>query len=308
MDQVGQASGASAQPALSVVIGTTQPWPTSKAVLDSVYEQAQSLGAELILGVREASGAPPADAYPFLETFEVPGASVFELRESGIARSSGAIVALTEDHCVVSQDWCRRVLEAHERFPDADVIGGAVANGACDPIGWASFMISNGPFLPPLQTRERAIVTGHANVSFKRRALRGWGAGGLDDGRFRRELLRCGGQLVTDGRIEVLHDQWFPPISMCIYQFHGGRALAGSQRAHLTGWPWLRRLIKVLLLPVRVAVNAPRLALGAGLKNSAYWTPMLRCQPWMGALLSCVYLGELIGHLTGPGRSPQQLR
>jgi len=145
-------------------------------------------------------------------------------------------------------------------------------------------------------------------VSFKRRALWGWGAGGLDDGRNRVQLREGGGHLVTDGRISVVHVQWFPPLEMCVYLFHGGRALAGSQRQHLSAWQWWRRLGKVLLLPVRVVVNTPRIAIRAARRDSTLWFPMLRCQPWLALLLTFYFSGELVGHLFGPGRSPYHLR
>lgn len=308
MDEALATSGDGRRRLLSVVIGTTQPWPETRAVLDSVYESAQAIGAEIVLAVRDEAGRPPRDAYPAVQVVAGPGESVFELRMRAIAESSGEIVAVTEDHCLVAPDWCRRVLDAHAEFPEADVIGGAVANGACSPSDWASFLISNGAFLPPLETRERPIVTGHANVSFKRRALWGWGAGGLDDGRYRTELRGCGGQLLTDGRIEVSHVQSMPPLAMCIYQFHGGRALAGTQRAHLSGWRSWRRLGKVLLLPVRVVLNTPRLAIRAAMHDPTLWKPMLRCQPWLALILTFYFSGELVGHLAGPGKSPNQLR
>lgn len=293
-------------PPLSVVVGTTQPWPEAELVLDSLYGQARRLGAEVVLAVNGASGRPPAGRYPDLTIVEAPGASVFELRARAVAASHGDVVAMTEDHCRVAPDWCERVIASHAARPEADVIDGAVRNGADDPVGWAAFLISNGPFLPPLATRERAIVTGHANVTFKRRALEG--AGDIDDGRCRVALRGAGGRLFTDGAIEVLHVQTFPLPAMCAYIFHGGRTLAGSQRALLSPGQWVRRLAKVLLLPVRVAVNTPRLPWRAARRSRAYWTAAARCPGALALLLAFYYSGELTGHLFGPGDSPLRLR
>jgi hypothetical protein len=64
----------------------------------------------------------------------------------------------------------------------------------------------------------------------------------------------------------------------------------------------------VLLLPIRVAVNTPRLAIRACLRDSALSLPMLRCQPWLALLLTFYFSGELVGHFFGPGRSPHHLR
>lgn len=293
---------------LSVVIGTTQPWPEARAVLDSVYEQAEAVSAEVVLAIGRDDARPPIEAYPLLKVIERPGETIFELRKHAVAQAAGEIVAVTEDHCVVAPDWCARIIAAHAEFPEADVIGGAVTNGACNSVGWAGFLISNEPFLPPLETREREIVTGQANMSFKRRALWGWGVGGLDDGRYRTQLHEQGGHLYIDGRIVVSHVQSFPLLDMCVLHFHGGRALAGSQRPHLSLRRWWARLGKVLLLPVRVAVNTPRLAIRAGLRDATLWKPALRCQPWLALVLIFYFSGELVGHLFGSGRSPHRLR
>jgi hypothetical protein len=290
------------------VIGTTQPWPEARAVLDSVYRQAEAIGAEVLLAIGREDARPPADAYPELKVIERPGETIFELRRHAVTQAAGAIVAVTEDHCLVAPDWCERILTGHAELPAADVIGGAVTNGACNSIGWAGFLIANGPFLPPLETRERKVITGQANMSFKRRALWGWGIGGLDDGRYRAQLRRRGGHLYTDGRILVSHAQSCSPLAMCVLHFHGGRALAGDQRTHLPRWRWWLRLGKVSLLPLRVAVNTPRLAIAAGRRDGALWKPALRCQPWLAVVLTAYLMGEAIGHLFGPGASPNRLR
>ncbi len=232
---------------------------------------------------------------------------MFDLRERAIAASTGDVVAVTEDHCVVAEDWCQRTLAAHAEWPEADIIGGAVRNGAPEPVAWAAFLISNGAFLHPVGSGERPIVTGHANVSFKRRALWGWGAGGLEDGRYREALRSRGGRLFVDGRIRVLHIQSFPPLAMGVYLFHGGRALAGTQRRHLSGWQWVRRSVKVLLLPIRVLVNTFRIPFRAARHGPEYRSAAVLCAPWLLMVLPFYYTGELIGHFVGPGASPYRL-
>jgi len=293
---------------LSVAIGSIQPWPATKPVLDSVYQQALEATAEVVLAVRGPAGRPPVNEYPRVRVVEVTGASVFELRERAIAAASGEVVAITEDHCMVADDWCQRVIEAHAERPEADIIGGAVHNGSPEPLAWAAFLISNGAALHPLTSGERPIVTGHANVSFKRRALWGWGAGGLEDGRYRVALRERGGRLFVDGRIQVRHVQYFPLLDMMVYLFHGGRALAGTQRRHLSRSQWVRRLAKVVLLPLRVLVNAVRIPYRAAMHRVDYRGAAVRCAPWLLVILPSYYAGELIGHVAGPARSPWQLR
>jgi hypothetical protein len=40
-----------------------------------------------------------------------------ELRLLGLIEAGGDIVAITEDHCDVTHDWCERVLAAHATRP-----------------------------------------------------------------------------------------------------------------------------------------------------------------------------------------------
>src|SRR5215213_8891014 len=73
-------------PPLSVVLPTTQPWPELQPCLDAVYDEAVSLGAE-VLAVVGTSDALPPDAdqrYPALTRVAEDGASVFRLRSLGL--------------------------------------------------------------------------------------------------------------------------------------------------------------------------------------------------------------------------------
>ena len=294
-------------PELSVVIGTTRPWPAARDALDSVFAQALHAGAEVILVVRETSGAPQQGSHPGLRVVEGRGESVYQLRARGIESATGAIVALTEDHCIVADDWCRRILDAHREFSDADVIGGAVLNGSCTPVGWASFMSSNGDSLPPLECRPRASVAGAANVSYKRRALAGLDAGNIGEGLGRIALQERGGLLVNDDRIRVWHFNSRPLGAMCALHFHSGRAISAHLRSALGGGRSIARLGKVLLLPLRMLLAPPRVAMRAIRRDKGYWKPMLLCQPALAAVFAAQYLGELVGHFAGPGESPHRL-
>jgi hypothetical protein len=297
-------------PRLSIVLAATQPWPAAKLAVDSLYEQALAVGAEIIVADGCGQGAPPVSQYPVVRRLTLPGASVFQLRASALAVSRGAIVAVTEDHCRVAPDWCQRILTAHREYPQADMIGGAVENGADRfAIDWANFLIANDRFLPPLSRGEQSFIAGQANVTYKRRALpTPYPPEGIDEGSFRRALQARGGKLYSDDRIRVWHVQSLGVWGSCIVHFHDGRTLAGVKRARLSTRRWAVQLVKMGLLPVRVLLNAPRIALRTAWDKGAYCRPALRSLPWLGLVLCFHYAGELVGHLAGPGNSPHRLR
>jgi hypothetical protein len=279
-------------------------------VLDSLYDQATAIGAEVIVADGSGRGAPPSQQYPAVRWITTPGASVFELRARALAASRGEIVAITEDHCRAAPDWCQRILAAHREYPQADMIGGAVENGA-DRLGvdWANFLIANDKFLPPLPNGEQSFIAGQANVTYKRRALPSpYPLEGMDEGSFRQALRACGGKLYNDDRIRIQHVQSLGVWGSCMIHFHDGRTLAGSKRDRLSAWRWGIGLVKTSLLPVRVLVNTPRIALRTVWNKSAHRQPALYSLPWLALVLCFHYTGELVGHLRGPGDSPKRLR
>ncbi len=296
--------------ALSIVLATTQPWPAAKLVLDSLYEQAGVVGAEIIVADGCGRGAPPSPQYPAVCWITMPGASVFQLRARAIAVSRGEIIAVTEDHCRVAPDWCQHILAAHREHPQADMIGGAVENGAGRRlIDWANFLIANDRFLPPLPHGEQAIIAGQANVTYKRRALPiPYPQEGMDEGSFRQTLRARGGKLYNEDRIRVWHVQSLGVWGNCMIHFHDGRTLAGFRRARLSVGLWIVRLCKTLLLPLRVLVNTPRIVLRTAWNKPVYRQPALCSLPWLAVVLCFHYTGELVGHLAGPGNSPNHMR
>src|SRR5438046_712501 len=86
-----------AEPRLSIVIGTTAPWPGIRGCMDALYDQARRVGAEIIV-VDSTTGALPGDErYAGVRLIRAPGKNVFQLRAIGMRAAAGAIVATTED-------------------------------------------------------------------------------------------------------------------------------------------------------------------------------------------------------------------
>ncbi len=89
-------------------------------------------------------------------------------RAAGLRVSRGRIVAMTEDHALPAQNWCRQILASHES-PSA-VIGGAIENGIDRPLNWAWYYSDFGRYGRPLTNHDAEFVS-DVNVSYKRAVL-----------------------------------------------------------------------------------------------------------------------------------------
>ncbi len=296
-------------PSISVVITTTLPWPEVEVALRSVYAQALAAGGEVIVADGSGGGLLGAHDFPAVRLLELPGKNVFRLRAAGLRAARASIVALTEDHCRASADWCARILAAHEEHPEADVIGGGVENGASRrSIDWANFFVSNAPYLPPVELREGPDITGQANVSYKRRVLARYPDDALDEGLFRRQLAAAGGKLIVDDRIVVEHVQSLSAPETLAIHYHDGRCVAAAARARSPGARAWLGIAKGLAWPLRVPLATGLILARIVTTRPAHARTAILCAPWLLAVIAAHKAGELVGSIAGAGKSPDRMR
>ena len=292
---------------LSVVVATTKPWPEVRACLDSLRDQAREAGAEIVV-VDGTEAGPPATAsgsYPEVRWLRRPGGSVFRLRATGLAEASGDILAITEDHCRVAPDWCRRILDAHREHPEAAAIGGAVSNEATSSaIDWANFFLVFSPFMPPIRDGESEEIALQANISYKRRFVpRDMDRLGMMEMLFNRELRERGEKLVADGRILVHHDQSHGWSGTLAAHYHNGRSIAGFRLGRMRALERIARAGGTAVLAPFLLYRTIRNLRGKGPLTSGMLAGVLLLIP----LVLCHAAGELAGYVKGPGDSPRRL-
>jgi Glycosyl transferase family 2 len=297
-----------ARPNASVLIATIQGWPDARIPIDALRDQVARLGAEIV--VVDGSGRPPPsvqDVGPDVVWLSKPGESVFQMRGAAYATCRGEIIAVTEDHCAPASDWLDRILAAHARHPEAIAIGGVVENGTTDHlIDWATFMVTQGPFIGPVPYGPADRIAGAATVSYKRAILERLpehgelGAIELFD---TAEMRRPGETLVNDDSIRVRHHQSMGVGGTTASQFHNGRTIAGFRRQHMTSGDWLR-IVGFPVLPLYRTVRTVRIAWGKWVPRSVIVTTL----PLMAYLHYAQAAGEVLGYIGGPGSSPRRLR
>ena len=147
-------------------------------------------------------------------------------------------------------------------------------------------------------------ASGAANFSIKRSLLPRLPAAELAEMFLVRDLARAGVPMAVDGRITVEHCQSFPLHELCRYHFHNGRTIAGFRHGSLTP---LMRLVRsaasALVPPYLVALRVRQMW-----ANRRHRARLLASLPWMLCMTGAQAVGEVVGHLAGPGESPQVLR
>lgn len=282
---------------LTVLLATHHPWPAVQTCLEPLTEQAHRLGVQVVVADGDGRGLP-AD-HPFAEHLVVPGADVFTLRATALAHARGDVIALTEDHCAPANDWCDRILAAHEEHPGADVIGGAVDNGTPRGIAdRANFFFTFGEFVAPIRQDLVTRCPPPANVSIKRRVLDtatgepGW-----------LELVAVphafrAGRVALDDRIRVCHHQPVTTRKALAAHFHNGRSSSGlvvAARRGATVPAAVRRWGVLGTESLRV------------LWRKGHRRAVLRDGAAVLAVSLAHCCGELVGLVRGPGNSAHRL-
>jgi hypothetical protein len=291
---------------LTIVVGTIQGWPDVAANVDTMRVAARRAGGELIVADGSGRPAPRKKFGPEVRWISVPGASVFQLRAVAYRAALGDVVAITEDHCRVADDWGERMVEAHRLHPEAAAVGGAVENAAtASRIDWASFFIVQVPVMSPLRTNRPTRLAGAVNVSYKRHALamleEHEGMGAMDV-LHQQQLRNAGESLVADDAIRVDHDQSLGIRGTTAIHYHAGRTIAGFRRQAMGPRQWIRAGGTFVIPWLRLARI---FAVGLGKRDRAQLLPST---PWIVWLLHAQAVGQFLGYALGPGDSPSKVQ
>jgi hypothetical protein len=294
---------------LTALVPTTRGWPFVRDALLHVVGQTVAAGGEVLVidsaGTREPTEQEQAELGGPVRWISRPGESVFQMRRVGYREARGEVVAVTEDHVYVEPGWAAGHLAAHQRFPKAGAVGGAVLNGTDRKlVDWAAFFLTQGPFMPPLENGVAERISGPANVSYKKRVLDRLGGtdeeGVIDFLELPKALQDE--QLVADDSLRVLHHQSQGVLGTSLAEFDNGRTIAGYRRRMMTRGDWLR-ILAAPVLPIYRSVRQLRIV-----RTREHPPGMItRALPAHVWFQYCAMAGELLGYLTGPGGSPRRL-
>jgi hypothetical protein len=277
-----------------------------------------------LAGLTKQSGAPPIEIivpyhpgiegmeqvrrqYPGVKLIAVPDLQTYlgqggnrehhdELRARGLAAATGEIVALIEDHGIVSPDWAATLIEAHKR-PCA-AIGGAIENGIDQSLNWAVYFCDFLRYQNPLPDGD-SFIASDANVTYKRTALesiRGVWKEIFHESAVN-EALRTRGERITLAPKVVLyqHRLGLSLASAVKKRFVWGRSYAAT-RAGLVDTP--KRIFWAVFSPALPPLMLTRMTLMAFQKRRTFGA-FLQALPLTSVLIVGWSCGELVGYLTG---------
>jgi hypothetical protein len=297
---------------LSVIVVCLNSPQVREACLTALADQVHPNSTEILAvghWVAEDQAASSVEYFKTRQRF--PGVrwlpvsadtTVPQMRTYGILSSQGEIVALLEDDCVVDEDWCAAVLQAHKNSPPA--IGGAILPGGYRRwLDWAVYFCEYARFMPPFSGTTGALPGNH--VTYKRSALPRLEPGeGFYEVFLHENWLKSGRQLIADPALMVKNINQWSLHHITRMPFHHGRAFAGMRAQSFPAW---RRSLYAVLSIVLPILKVARLASEVASRRR-YSVKFCLSIPWIMIFLTSWSLGELWGYATGPGHSPDEWR
>jgi len=290
-----------ATPALSVVVVSLNGPHLLRQALTALAPQMDEGVQVLVVHSWTEHATGLVAEFPFAEwVVAAPRTTVPMMRRLGMHASRGRLVALIEDDCVVSADWCRTAVRVHEGTA-AVAIGGAVEPGPYRRSrDWAVYFCEFGRFMPPLPTRETTDLAGN-NVVYRRDALEALPKKpeGFYDAFVHPAWAREGRLLRSDGSLVVRQVNSWPRQALTSMPFHHGRAFAGMRLANARRSLRLAAGLLAPFLPLLAVTRIIGIVVGRGRHRASF----VQALPWIVLFSACWSLGECAGYLSGPGDS-----
>jgi hypothetical protein len=290
---------------MSVVIASVNGLPHLGRCLDALAERCPAAEVVVADWTDEGTRAQVSERWPSVKllSFDEPMA-IPELRAAGVFASAAPVVALIEDHCLVSPGWAERLASAHAA--GHGVVGGPIRNAATERIrDWAAFFCEYSAVMEPMPRGPVAGLPG-MNVSYDRDALAAI-EDLLREGRWENwlhpRLQQRGFELWCEPGAVVEHDKDFDLGEFLSQRYHYSRSYAGMRNPELGRRRPLYALATPLLVPLlyyRMARNVfPR---GRARRQFVLATPLILLYVTVWAF------GELVGYVFGGGRSLLKVR
>lgn len=289
-------------PKISVVIASKVDAPFIDQCLESIKDEAKTLGAEVIVVAAgaAASASRLAADFPWARIVHAPDIrKVPALRRRGVEDARGELVAIIEEHCSAKADWLHQALLAHSTG-DYGAVGGPIVDYDYPRLrDWVVYFLEYNGSLPPFPKGETAELN-DANIVYRRRVLSEH-IRLLDDGYWpmtlHPTLLAKGTRLLSVPELVVYHRGPFAFGYYLHQRYLFSRAFAGV-RAQTQSTP--RRLAYIVGAPIVPVMLLGRMTLRVLQKRRRVGQFFLTLPLTIPALVVMV-AGEWVGYLLGPG-------
>jgi hypothetical protein len=280
---------------LSVVVAASDSAQAVAGCVASLSQPGWDATVEVV--VVAARDRIPRDQIPPGVTWVVgeAGATVPRLRKLGLDRSSGPIVAFTEDSCRLAQHWIRAWRRAFED-PRLDAATGPVQHAPRrSRLDWAVVFCEYAPFLDPDSARPPCRLAGN-NFAVRRGAVQGHVDGPeLQECQVLQAATKGGGGVRVVAEATACHVRRFGLREAIHDRVRCGLEFGRLRTAEM---PMSLRLLGVGAGPAILLAQAGRLALTL-LASPRYRGRFLDSLPMTLALLSAWSVGEWLGWVSG---------
>lgn len=290
---------------ISVLLGRVSTEDTDR-VLETIAafaEGADGVRYEIVIVDRlnDALSARLARDYPrVLHICCCNSLSLPEMRTIAFEASRGAIVAVTEDHCVPAPGWLRIVYDAFRNGdPSTVALGGSVINGITDTgFDWATFLCEYSFFSPPVAEGPTLILPG-MNIAYRRDVLESVPRSVLTSGfwetTLHTRLVEAGGVLRSSNAVQMYHCKRFSISLFARQRFIYSQYYAGLRFGNEGAAKRLVAALASLALPPILLWRMQRSARSKGLSRE-----FVAALPALVMLVVIWALGESVGALVGP--------
>ena len=290
---------------LSVVL-VTDKLETIRKTLAHFRAQKESEWVELVI-VAPRDGAPDEDA-PELEGFGRVQIVVVDdisetppVRAQAVRAARAPLVVFGETHSYPRPGYLESLIRAHREGQWA-VVGPSMANA--NPrklVSWVGLFLDYGPWVDS-DTRGVAEDVPGLNSAYKRAVLTELGDGLATGIRaatlMHEELRRRGYELYLEPDAVCDHLNSSRMLWSLVEHFQSGRKFAGVRARR---WSWARRLLYAGGSPLIPAIRGTRVL--RDVRRSGHTELLPRLLPPLLLVLAASALGELLGYVSGPGRS-----
>ncbi|MBI1687009.1 glycosyltransferase family 2 protein [Caulobacter hibisci] len=225
-----------AQLDVSVILCTRNRVDALRDALDSLAAAIQASGnvsAEIVLVDSASTDATPDLLRSWAESQSFPVVAIRCLlpglaraRNAGLSQSRGAIIAMTDDDCVVAADYLDKIKAAFASESGPAIIGGRINLGDTRDLP-----ITIKPDPEPKVFDKMRMPSGFimgANLSFNRRVIKELGEFDVRFGAGARFVSAEDSDLLVRARIKGIRVRYAPEI--VVSHFHGRRQLSDAQK------------------------------------------------------------------------------
>ena len=291
-----------AVPEISVVVASKVGAPFIDMCLDSLKDESEALGAEVLVVLadeadykdRLAAKYPWVTIVPSGDQTKVPA-----MRGVGFDAARGEFIAVIEEHCAAGKDWLATGM-AELKNSDAVSVGGPLYDADYDNTpDWVVYFLEYNGAIPPFQNGPTDNLN-DANIMYRRSILEKHRPL-LDDGYWPMNLhptvMAEGHKLLAKNEMVVEHRGPFPFGYYLGQRFLFSKAFAGV-RAKSQSLP--HRLFYILAAPIVPFLLLARIAMTV-FKKKCRIGKFIQALPRLIVALFVMVAGEWLGYVFGPG-------